>query len=584
MAERISVSVTPNSLLVASGETTQATVALKNTGQTVDQFTVSVDGLQPGWYSLPVSSVALFPNDQDTLKVIINAPKAEAKGGVYPFHIKVTSQENPSDSATLNVSLSVTALPEVALEIQPPVLTGNKGHYRVVVTNPGTSEAALELKAISRDARLKFTQSAKTLNIPAGGRQETDYDASLSWLTYFFGKEAAFQVAAAMPGGTEAKTVDGRLVPVRWYRAIQALLPWLNRPPQIVAFKATTDDNRQFKVSWSVKRATTLKLDDETVPRQGERSVRPSEARSYRLSASNSHGDATKALEIKPVTVPPARACDRIKVALSQSQVKVSAGGSPVPVSVQVQNTGQIVDKFTVDVEGIDQGWFNRSASSVALMPQATSQAQMLFQPPKQKPVREGTYPFAVTIRSQATPDDATIVLGQLDVLPLVDFKAAVLPYRLTSRGKGRFRVSLTNTGVSEAKIELEANDLDEGLNFRFKNEAPSLPAWSTVEIPMAAKPKRNSVIGERKRYDITVNARAGSAKTEAAKCEMTHTPLMASWRPIVRAIRIIIALAILIVVVVFVVKWGGGWSTLTKSPQTWVDQFVKTIEGWFSR
>jgi len=104
MAERISVSVTPNSLSVASGETTQATVALKNTGQTVDQFTVSVDGLQPGWYSLPVSSVALFPNDQDTLKVIINAPKAEAKGGVYPFHIKVTSQENPSDSATLNVS------------------------------------------------------------------------------------------------------------------------------------------------------------------------------------------------------------------------------------------------------------------------------------------------------------------------------------------------------------------------------------------------------------------------------------------------------------------------------------------------
>jgi hypothetical protein len=100
----------------------------------------------------------------------------------------------------------------------------------------------------------------------------------------------------------------------------------------------------------------------------------------------------------------------------------------------------------------------------------------------------------------------------------------------------------------------------------------------------MAAKPKRNSVIGERKRYDITVNARAGNAKIEAAKCEMTHTPLMASWRPIVRTIRIIIALAIVTVVVVFVLRWGGGWSTLTKSPQTWVNQFVSTIESWFNR
>ena len=584
MAERINVSVSPNSLSVAAGETTQATVALKNTGQTVDQFTVTLDGLRPGWYSLPVSSVALFPNDQDTLKVIINPPKAEARGGTYPFRIKVSSQENPADSVLLDLSVFISALPEVGLDVSPQVMTGRKGHYHVLIHNPGTSEAVVDVKAVSRDTRLRFAQGAKSLKIPGGGKQEAEFDASLGWLTYLFGKEAAFQVAATMPGGTEAKTADARLVPVRWYRAIQAFLPWLNKPPHIVSFKATTDDNRQFKLSWSAKRVSTLKLDGEVVPRRGERTVRPSETRSYVLSASNRNGDVTKGVEVKPVTVPAAKTCDRIKVALSQSQVKTNAGGSPVPIGVLLQNTGQIVDKFSVDVEGIDQAWFSRSASSVALMPQANGQAQILFQPPKLKPVREGLYPFAVTIRSQATPDDATIVLGQLEILPLVDFKAAVLPYRVTSRGKGKFRVNLTNTGVSEIAFALDATDLDEGLRFRFKDENLSLPAWSSIEIPMAAKPKRGSLIGEKKRYDITVNARAGNSKTESAKCEMTHTPLMASWRPIVRTTRIIIALAILIVAVYFVLKWGGGWSTLTKSPQTWVDQFVKTIESWFNR
>jgi uncharacterized membrane protein len=253
-------------------------------------------------------------------------------------------------------------------------------------------------------------------------------------------------------------------------------------------------------------------------------------------------------------------------------------------VTVQVQNTGQIVDKFLVEVEGIDQAWYSRSASSIALMPQASGQAQIFLQPPKQKPVRNGVYPFAVTVRSQATQEEATTVLGQLEVLPLVEFKAAVLPYRVTTRGKGKFRVNLANTGVSEINFVLDAKDLDEGLSFRFKDDTPSLPAWSSVEVAMTAKPKRGSLVGERKRYDITMTARTSDGKTQTANCEMNHSPLMASWRPIFRTIRILIALAIVVVVVSFVLKWGGGWSTLTNSPQTFVEQFVKTVEGWFSR
>jgi len=37
-------------------------------------------------------------------------------------------------------------------------------------------------------------------------------------------------------------------------------------------------------------------------------------------------------------------------------------------------------------------------------------------------------------------------------------------------------------------------------------------------------------------------------------------------------------------VLIYFVLQWGGGWKTLTSSPQTWVNQLIRTVEGWFFR
>lgn len=584
MPVTVGVSVAPMSLSVAPGNSGQAVVTLRNSGQTVDQFTITVDGLDPQWYSLPVSSVALFPNDEDNLKVILQPP-AVASSGSHQFSLKVASQENPAEPVTVNLSLRVEAAATVELQLLQ-ISAGRKPHYHLVAVNPGTGEVALELKATSPDHRLRLSMKPQSLKVPGGGRAEAEIDASFDWTSLFFGKlQAELQASASSEGATEAHTVTAQAGVVRWYRLLpQIRIPWLAKPPQVISLKATTDDRREFRLIWSVKRASEVKLDDEIVQRQGETSVRPSGARSYALSAFNKHGTVTRSVEVQPITVPPARTSDRIKVTLSASQIKAVAGGAPVSINLQVQNTGDTVDKFLVEVEGIDQTWYTRSASSIALMPQAAGQAQVLLQPPKQKPVRQGVYPFAVTVRSQISQSEATTVLGQLEVQPLVEFKASVLPYRVSTRSKGRFRVSLANTGVTEVTLGLEATDLDEGLRFSFSETAPVVLAWGSVEVPMIAKPKRNSIVGEKKQYDITVTARCGDGKVQSATCVMQHQPRMASWRPVIRTVRILVALAIVVVVVVLVLRWGGGWGNLTRSPQSFVDQFVRTVEGWFSR
>lgn len=241
-----------------------------------------------------------------------------------------------------------------------------------------------------------------------------------------------------------------------------------------------------------------VQLDDEDVDPQGESLVHPAGTTQYVLTASNKYGTTSQTLEVHPLPLPKAKASERIRASLSPTALQVQAGVTPAQAMLQIQNLGDIVDKFLIEIEGLDESWYSRSASSIALMPQATDQVQISFQPPKKKGVKAKEYPFAVTVRSQSTPEEATSIVAQLEVLPSIDFKLGVHPYRVSCRKKGTFRIKLTNTGVSDINFALEATDLDEGLHFRFKDENPQVSAWNSIEVPMLARPKRGSGVGEK--------------------------------------------------------------------------------------
>ena len=90
--------------------------------------------------------------------------------------------------------------------------------------------------------------------------------------------------------------------------------------------------------------------------------------------------------------------------------------------------------------------------------------------------------------------------------------------------------------------------------------------------------------MGEKKRYDITVTAITTDGNPQSGNCELHHSPFIGSWRPILRLIRIIIVLGVIGVAGYYILGLGGGWRVLSGSPQTWVNEIVRTIEGWFFR
>ena len=601
MPNKIEVTVTPKSLVTKADESVEASVGLHNLGQSIDQLNISIEGLDSSWYTLPVSSVALFPNDKDELKIVLNPPKtAKIKAGSYPFRIKVSSQANPEETTTVDMVIAIQTMPDLEMSISPQSITGRRGIYRIAVNNPGDNEVRLKLQVSDTNGTLQYHLQPENLKIPAKSNAQATLEVSLGWLSFFGGnKEFLFRVTATTPGVEEGKTVEGKLLRIVWYKMIpQIRLPKIKlprilaslfqRPPEIITFQSKTDDKTVFKLTWSVKRSKDVKLNDEVVEQQGERTLSPTATTRYLLTAINKYGSSQKMIEVEPRLIPKEKTSERIRASLSSTQLKLQMGGIPEIAAIELQNLGEIVDKFLIDVEGIETDWYSRSASSLALMPQSTGQVQISFQVPKKKGIKARIYPFAIIIRSQTTPDDVTIINGYIEVLPLIDYKLKIAPYRVSCRRKGTFRVGLTNTGTSDAHIDLEATDLDEGLKFKFKMNELVLSAWDTIEIPVIAKPKKGGSIGEKKRYDITITAHEASGNPQTANCELYHNPFVSSWKTIFRAIRILIFIAIIVAIIILVINWGGGFNLLRTSPQTWwkqfVDKIVNTFGSWFSK
>ena len=416
MSERIEITAAPELLRMSRGESAEYSITLKNCGKTVDQFTLSIEGLDSTWYKLPVSSVALFPNDQDIVKLIIDLPDAmDAGASSYQFSVKATSQENPLDTATVKLGIEVGAAPGLEVSINPASISGRNGTYSVTVNNPDRKEHQVTLRSIS-NGRLRFNLQPESFVVPAGGSTQSSLNVKLSWVGLIFGQKSPdFRVIVEQSDDPAAEKAgqNGQLVSTPWYKVFSRLrIPWLSRPPSIRLFEARTDNKREFLLKWEVSRSNRVTLDDSDVEPQGESLVNPDEPRKYTLTASSKYGTVSKTVEVRPLPVPQARASDKIKVSVSPAQLQVQAGLIPAQAVVQVQNLSNIVDKFIVEVEGLDSSWYSRSASSIALLPQASDQVQISFLPPKKKGVKSGIYTFAITVRSQTEAQESASVMG----------------------------------------------------------------------------------------------------------------------------------------------------------------------------
>ncbi len=132
-SQTLHVALNPSRIEVEpGGPPVEATITLRSRSEVVEQYTVELVGIDPSWFDLPVTSVGLFPHDQDQLKVIFRVPaQAGSQAGTYPIRLIIRSSGSQARQAQTSPPAPAPTLPSNQAGpsggAAPPVEAGSRG-------------------------------------------------------------------------------------------------------------------------------------------------------------------------------------------------------------------------------------------------------------------------------------------------------------------------------------------------------------------------------------------------------------------------------------------------------------------------
>jgi hypothetical protein len=171
--ETVAVELTPARIEVEPGaRPVEASIGLKNLGGVVSQYTVEVADLEPDWFTVPVPSVGLFPQDREQVRITFHPPKRpNLRSGEYPFRILIRGRGGVQEQSAEGV-LDVRGFAVYRLDLQPRRLTDHsEGEFKLVVSNTGTADIKLELEARDEEDTCAITfPKGDLIQVDAGSR------------------------------------------------------------------------------------------------------------------------------------------------------------------------------------------------------------------------------------------------------------------------------------------------------------------------------------------------------------------------------------------------------------------------------
>jgi hypothetical protein len=155
---------------VDPGRDARRQVVLRNTGATVDQFTLAVRGEPEGWSRIQPDSVNLLPNEETVAELVFAPPRSAAVlAGDYPYAVQVVSREDAGGSAVHEGTVSVAAFTSVDAQLVPRTARARvRGRTTLAVDNLGNHRTAVGLLGYDQDDLLVFKYRPRTVSTEPG--------------------------------------------------------------------------------------------------------------------------------------------------------------------------------------------------------------------------------------------------------------------------------------------------------------------------------------------------------------------------------------------------------------------------------
>lgn len=159
----------PQGSVPAGGELT-VRLRVSNTGQVVDELTLTVIGRSASWAQITPSSVNLFPGASGEATLRFAPPRSSSvPAGVVPYAVRVTSSEDPQGVAIEEGTIEVLPYSSIRAEIVPETSYGRtEGRHEIRLINEGNAPEDLAIVASDPDQLLSLTVEPPNLRLEEG--------------------------------------------------------------------------------------------------------------------------------------------------------------------------------------------------------------------------------------------------------------------------------------------------------------------------------------------------------------------------------------------------------------------------------
>lgn len=236
---------------------------------------------------------------------------------------------------------------------------------------------------------------------------------------------------------------------------------------------------------------------------------------------------------------------------LAGGELRVDPGGTTT-VTLDVRNTGQVVDQFAFEVLGDAAPWATIDPPTVSLFPGADTTVTVTFAPPRLPTTPAGAIPFAVRVLSQEDPQGSVAEEGVLDVTAFRDVGAELIP--TTARGirRGRFQIAVDNRGNEPFGSTILVSDPDDLLDFAVDRATVEAPPDTAVLVPLTVRPRLGFWRGPERSMPFQVHLQPELGEGPVVDGTFVHLPRLPRWLP--KALLLLAALLLLLVILYFTV------------------------------
>jgi hypothetical protein len=155
MSHAVHVTVAPDEVYLALGGRRDVMVTIQSTSSSVEHYRLDVSGLPAECYALDPPRLTLPASASAHVPLAVHLPAgATNAASQYPVTVQVTSEDDPTQRASVGFVLIVDSGSGLDMDVRPAEATGRDATFQVAFLNQAPAPAVVALTARDRDDAL----------------------------------------------------------------------------------------------------------------------------------------------------------------------------------------------------------------------------------------------------------------------------------------------------------------------------------------------------------------------------------------------------------------------------------------------